>query len=210
MTDLIADLYARNIPLVMAGADGSFSASPPGDGVVALPGSFNPLHRGHTELLAAAAKASGRRGIYEISIQNVDKPDLPVEELMRRLEQFSGVSDVAVTAAPLFAGKAEALPGAWFALGFDTARRLLDDRYYPGDGKPGGEAERALAKLAERGVKFVVAGRADSSGRFREASELHPPERLREMFIYVPSGEFRADISSTELRRARERGPRRS
>lgn len=203
ITEALANLYSRKTLLVMAYSDGHLSNSPPPEPVVVLPGSFNPLHTGHRRLLKAASKATGRRGIFEISIENVDKPDLPVDELTKRLEQFRGVGDVAVTSAPLFSGKADALPGAWFALGFDTAVRLLEDKYYEDDGTPGSPAENAMKRLAERGVKFVVAGREDGSGTFRKASELKTPPSLRDMFTAIPEDEFRADISSTELRRQR-------
>jgi nicotinic acid mononucleotide adenylyltransferase len=199
MTDLIGKLYDREVRLVVARADGTFSLKPPADALV-LAGSFNPLHDGHRRLLAAAERASRRRGIFEISIENVDKPDLPRRELEERLAQFHGSHDVAVTRTRLFTEKAAALPGAWFVLGFDTAERLLDDRYYADDGKGPGIAVRALEKLAESGTRFVVAGREGKDGRYHRPEELKVPKPLRGMFVFIPPEEFRVDISSTELR----------
>ena len=40
---------------------------------IILSGSFNPFHIGHNNLLTAAEKLSGRNGILELSIFNVDK-----------------------------------------------------------------------------------------------------------------------------------------
>ena len=40
---------------------------------IILSGSFNPFHIGHNNLLTAAEKLSGRNGILELSIYNVDK-----------------------------------------------------------------------------------------------------------------------------------------
>jgi len=47
----------------------------PRPGCVYLPGSFNPLHEGHEQLLAAAVAAAGedKLGCYELSVGNADK-----------------------------------------------------------------------------------------------------------------------------------------
>lgn len=201
MAPTLDTIYSGETQLVIAKDDGSYSLSPPDVELVLLPGSFNPLHGGHQKLLDTASRLTGRRGMFEISIENVDKPDLPKTQLKRRLEQFAGYRDVAVTRAALFSDKAKLLPGAWFVLGFDTAIRLLDDRYYPGIEGQVSPAGKALHELADVGVRFVVAGREDDSGRFREADELDVPKSLRGMFIFIPASEFRADISSTQLRR---------
>src|SRR5262245_13441228 len=89
-----------------------------------LPGSFNPLHRGHTQLAAAAAVRLGVDVAFELSVANVDKPEMTAEEVRRRVAQFTGVGPVWVTRAPTFAAKAELFPGAAFVLGWDTAIRL--------------------------------------------------------------------------------------
>src|SRR5690349_16379855 len=72
-----------------------------------LPGSFNPLHRGHTTLAAVAAARLGAPVHFELSITNVDKPDLPIEEVERRVAQFTLVGPVWLTRATTFARKAE-------------------------------------------------------------------------------------------------------
>jgi nicotinic acid mononucleotide adenylyltransferase len=204
MTDLLGKLYARETRLVVAHADGTFSLTPPPKALV-LAGSFNPLHEGHRQLLAAGERVSRRRGIFEISIENVDKPDLPREELEQRLAQFRGSYDVAATRTRLFTEKAAALPGAWFVLGFDTAERLLDDRYYADDGKGPGNAERAMEKRAASGTRFVVAGRQGKDGRYHRPEDLKIPEKLRGMFVLILPEEFRVDISSTALRERQRR-----
>ena len=191
-------LYAGVTRLAVVQANGSFSGELPIGRFVALAGSFNPLHRGHRNLLSAAEKISGRIGIYEISVENVDKPDLPREELERRLKQFSGKTDVAITRAKLFSEKAEILPGTWFVIGYDTAVRLLDARYYSS-----GTVESHMRRFEEAGLKFLVAGRADNRGRFRGLKDLSLHESLSEMFIEIPESDFREDVSSTELRERR-------
>jgi hypothetical protein len=203
LSDLLRDLYEHRLRIVMVSEKGDQSRKLPIDPVV-LAGSFNPLHEGHRQLLEVAEQVTSRRGIFEISIENVDKPDLPRGELERRLQQLAGLRDVAVTRARLFSDKAHLLPGAWFVIGFDTAQRLIDDQYYADDGMPR-PAERALKGMLKQGARFVVAGRAGDDGRFRGFEDMDVPESLRELFIPVPQAMFRVDLSSTELRRLRGR-----
>ena len=194
-------LYAGQERYVVFHADGSFTT---GDDVrdrIVLAGSFNPLHRGHTRMLDSASRITGRRGLFEISVENVDKPDLPRDELGKRLNAFRNYGDVVITRAPLFAQKAALLKGCWFVLGFDTAIRLLDDRYYPA----ATTAEQEILSLGQAGTKFVVAGRVATDGKFRGLHDLVIPASIREMFLPLPESEFREDISSTELRQGRPR-----
>ena len=95
-----------------------------------LAASFNPLHRGHAGLLAAAQDIAGRPGCYELSIENVDKPRLSEPELRSRLLQFAGLAPVMVTNAPTFVEKSRLAPGSVFVTGVDTAERLFVDQYY--------------------------------------------------------------------------------
>lgn len=188
-------LYSGELRVALAHADGSWSTDVDLSEHVALAGSFNPLHSGHRRLADVAAQISDRKIVFEISIENVDKPDLPRPELERRLAQFRGIADVAITRARLFSDKAALLPGVWFVVGFDTAVRLLDDRYHSE-----GDATADLRRLVGLGVKFLVAGRADSQGKFRGLVSLDIPKDLVEMFIPIPESAFREDVSSTALR----------
>ena len=161
-----------------------------------LPGSFNPLHHGHTRLAAAAAAHLGAEVHFELSVVNADKPELPRDEVERRLAQFVGVAPVWVTRAATFDAKADLFPGAAFVLGWDTAVRVIDPKYY------GGEAARdaALRKLLDRGCRLVIGGRVDAGGAFRtwDADTL---AEFAELFVPLTEADFRADVSSTELRR---------
>lgn len=166
-----------------------------------LPGSFNPLHDGHRELLMAAEnRRPGKEGAFELSIGNADKGLLDQSEIERRVKQFVATgAPVILTQAPLFTMKAELFPSSTFVVGYDTAVRLVQERYY------GSETAMMLqfAKLAHQKCDFIVAGRVDKvTGRFHTLEDIEIPEVLRRgsLFSALSADEFRLDISSTELR----------
>ena len=188
---------------------------------VILPGSFNPAHDGHREMLAAAAALRpGHALAFELAVTNADKGTLAAEEVRRRAEQFfpvraeklptdsalerpsdpSRTTSLLLTRAPLFSQKAALFPGATFVVGYDTAIRLVMPKYY------GGEVEmlRAFEEIRNLGCSFVVAGRAATTAEgkaFLTLADVDVPEQLRDVFEALPG--FRNDISSTEIR---ERG----
>ncbi|HEY1380437.1 MAG TPA: hypothetical protein VGF55_26785 [Gemmataceae bacterium] len=162
-----------------------------------LSGSFNPLHDGHRRLAEAAAARLGVPVAFELCAANAEKPPLGAAELMRRLRQFEMLAAVWVTRAATFAAKAELFPGAAFVVGADTAERVVAPRFY------GGSSERmlsALAAIRAAGCRFVVAGRADASGRFVAAEAVGVPAQFRDLFDPLSEAEFRHDLSSTQLR----------
>jgi hypothetical protein len=160
-----------------------------------LAGSFNPLHRGHRLLREAAEERLHGPVCYELSVLNADKPPLDGAEVLRRLAQFEDGS-VAVTRAATFVDKATLLPGATFVVGIDTAARIVNTRFYGGDPR---EMHRCLAAIKDAGCRFLVAGRW-IAGRFQTLSEIGVPPKHTGLFLELSAGEFRCDLSSTELR----------
>ena len=161
-----------------------------------LPGSFNPLHEGHTTLAAVAAARLGMPVHFELSAVNVDKADLPAEEIRKRVDQFAGVGPVWVTRAATFVEKASLFPGAAFVVGWDTALRLVDPGYH------GGPAARdaALRTLSGAGNRFVVGGRVDAGGAFRIWDRGSTADEFADLFVALTERDFRVDISSRALR----------
>jgi cytidyltransferase-like protein len=165
-------------------------------GVALLPGSFNPLHHGHQELARVAAQLAGREVLFELSVLNVDKPPLTHAETERRVAQFRGEGRVLLTRAPRFVEKARLFPGSVFVIGWDTAVRLVQPRYYQ-DSEA--QMHAALDEMRALETRFLVAGRATEDG-FQALEHATLPAPYASMFESIPESLFRADVSSTELR----------
>ena len=161
-----------------------------------LPGSFNPLHHGHERLARTAGDVMGSEVVYEISVTNVDKPPLTGEEVRLRLDQFRGKARVVLTQAETYHKKSALFPGCTFVIGWDTAVRLVDPRYYGGDESC---MLTALAEIWAAGCCFLVAGRAEG-GKFNTLSEVPIPQGFSQIFKSIPESAFRVDVSSTALR----------
>ena len=161
-----------------------------------LPGSFNPVHHGHRGMLARAGADAG--GAYELAILNPDKPPLSPGDAAQRLSRFFAGESVWLTRAPTFPEKARIFPGATFVVGVDTIVRIADPRYYGGvEG-----LRKAISVLGA--CRFLVFGRLAES-EFDTLGSIALPDSLRALCEGVSEAEFRADVSSTELRRTRRK-----
>ena len=211
MKDPIERLYSSDLEFVVVEPDGRQHTVAPKKAVV-LAASFNPLHRGHAGLLAAAQDITGRPGCYELSIENVDKPRLSEPELRSRLLQFAGLAPVMVTNAPTFVEKSRLAPGSVFVTGVDTAERLFVDRYYDRkDRSPTGPdnvspTAGALNELRRNGCRMLVAGRVMGGRGFVTLDDLTVPPEFQDLLEAIPESAFREDISSTAVRDGSHRG----
>ena len=139
---------------------------------------------------------------FELSITNVDKPPLAEPEIHCRLAQFDDSESVAVTRAHVFYRKAALFPGCAFVIGYDTAVRLVDPRYYAGSYAVMVSALETDSHATA--ADFLVAGRVHDSA-FRTLDRRYPyPRGFSDLFGPIPESAFRQDVSSTELRGALE------
>jgi hypothetical protein len=185
-SDPLGDLLAGRVPVIQLqrGAVAAVGAAAP---TVLLPGSFNPLHTGHTQLLQAACDAvgGGATGGFELSVTNADKGVLPRGEVENRERQFAaGVHALVLTDAPLFVQKAALLPGTVFVVGVDTALRIVMPKYYGGSEAAMTET---LHTIMRHKCSFLVAGRL-VDGAFVEPTAVAAPPGLEGAAVLLVCG----------------------
>lgn len=202
LSEAAHQLYRRQIDYFGVYADGR-TCGREAQPQVLLSGAFNPLHDGHLGMANAAETYLTRPVAFELAATNVDKPALPPQAVLERVAQFAGRWPVFVSNAPTFVEKARLYPGATFVTGYDTAERILHNRYY---GHSDSEMLAALSTIRAQGCRFLVAGRVQDHERFNTTRDLDIPAGFADLFQPLPG--FRHDISSTALRTAGKRGSR--
>ncbi len=145
-------------------------------------GSFNPLHEGHVAIYDLLVY-NGYTVCFEISRARRNKESYTDEEMNQRLEQFSWKYPVLETDLMYFIDKYEALKdvNASFAMGYDTAERLLKDGNF------------------NKEMKFVLVGRM-TNGVYYDAKQLVPLFGKCECVTF----DMRKEVSSTAIRKSKE------
>ncbi len=194
---IIAQLRSGKHAVAWALPDGTVSTtiSQPPRGL--LSGSFNPVHVGHRKLRSVAEKLIGGPVHFELSLINAEKPPLNSFEIEQRRHQFDDVPLV-MSAAPLFVDKARLFPGTIFIIGYDTAVRILDPRFYQGDQQ---KLQTSLEAIGSLGCRFLVAGRL-TDAEFLSIADLPVPAEFQDLFQPIPEDSFREDVSSSGIRNA--------
>ncbi|CAB9497406.1 expressed unknown protein [Seminavis robusta] len=164
--------------------------------------------------------------VFELSITNADKPAMEADEVARRVSLFRDVMPdgqqwgILLTSAPLFSDKIRALQqyytptdasNKWsFVIGTDTMVRVLNSKYYNDSYEQMLQAQRSM------GAGFVVGGRLNQDKQKQqqqtnieqvefvtgEEALVGLPEDVQELFVLLKESDFRADISSSEIRAA--------
>ena len=141
----------QNVPLTLLGEYTDMKPK-----IVMLPGSFNPFHSGHKSALdSSLVQFDSSVGIYELCVSNVDKLSMEYEEVLRRLDQFK-TTPIILTNTPRFMDKVVEFPGVSFAIGIDTAIRLIDPKYTNGDKKT---MIDSIINMTSKGTLFFVTSR---------------------------------------------------
>lgn len=160
-----------------------------------LPGSFNPLHRGHRGMVRVAERRLRCAVNLELSVSNVDKPPLDMFAIADRVAAMAPFRPCWLTQAPTFIEKARLFPGSTFLVGDDTIRRFLSGRY---DAGPVHQRE-VYVEFVGLGCRFLAFGRLHA-GTYRVIGPQDLPPELAGACDVVSEAEFREDISSTQLR----------
>ena len=201
--DPIEKLLSGNTDIVKVRSDGTLSEHSKLHGLAFLSGAFNPFHIGHSELAKAASRMLGRNVLFDLSVQNADKGQISHSEICSLLCQFQWPHEVVLTREPLFAQKALYFPNAVFVVGYDTALRILQNKYYGGDSA---KVMGFLSSFNKTGCRFLVAGR-HWEGSYHTVSDLNIPEQFKGLFDELPENLFRVDTSSSAIRQIIESSP---
>ena len=165
------------------------------DGLLILPGSFNPIHDGHRQMLAVAERMTDRLGAFELTVRNADKPGLDFLTLEERILAIEE-RPVWLTNVPTYAEKAALFPGTTFILGVDTLARIGQLRFYQNREDL---METAIHAFVRHDCHFIVFGRQQGQD-FHTLKDLNVPIELKHRCTEVPEDQFRHDVSSTQIR----------
>ena len=173
------------------------------EGTIVYPGSFNPIHNGHTSLMTAALGHVGgsRIILIEISLGNVDKSTITINECYSRLKQIvvfldkTDLTNVGVifTKESTFKGKSILFQKCHFLIGYDTLVRILDATYLiDGDTM----LSMICSILYRNGCRFVIGGRHaiqnDGSSEFQVVTDGYIEEKLSCSILNFPTNAFDA------------------
>ncbi|MGL4594921.1 MAG: hypothetical protein ACRCUY_09360 [Thermoguttaceae bacterium] len=166
-----------------------------------FPGSFNPIHQGHLQMVDIAQERLGSRVALEIATQTMGKPPLDYIDLQNRLNEINQSSPdqvVWVTRASLFEEKSRLFIGpTTFIVGADTLKRFSQLSYYHHSFH---QLQDILRMIAIRECRFLVFARK-SAEKIETLESLDIPDMLRTLSDSVPESIFAINMSSRDIRK---------
>jgi phosphopantetheine adenylyltransferase len=100
---------------------------------ILFPGSFNPIHDKHIEIVQAVTAKTGNSVTLSIAKDNADKGTIDLETMKARVDEIrKNLPEISVQCSDpaLFTDKAIKNPFSTFIVGMDTLNRILDPKYY--------------------------------------------------------------------------------
>jgi hypothetical protein len=179
-----------------------------------LSASFNPIHDGHRRMRAITSQRTGLPCHLELTLRNAAKLPLDYLSLQERLHSLRDETGfLIISNASTFVDKAWLFPNTTFAVGHDTAMRIMDSKYY---GSSSQSLEFMYQNLIDLDASFLVFGRTTADNTFQTIDPTEPscfPESMSYKYWskhchVVPESEFRQDVSSTSIREAMTNGRR--
>lgn len=164
LSDAYNQLVSGELPFFIFDHGGHIRTSLKAKGQIHLvPGSFDPLHDAHRWMLSCGKQVFENGSYFETSVKRWDKPDVDLETMKRKLEQFRNFAPVLVTSAPRMIGKIGLLRSYgfypyWdsvvFHIGMDTYNRMCTD--YVGKEMAGLSAKFVVYDRIVNGVRLTL------------------------------------------------------
>ena len=195
--------------------------------VLVMDSSYNPPTRAHVQLCLSAISQHTKLDIDTLvmllATKNADKQQSTIDDYVNRMElmktvaldelSIDGVETlIAATSASLFRDKAQLLKQylgkddcqLYFVLGYDTAIRLFDMKYYP-ESKC---IQEALLSLFSTGVHLLIAARSHDSHLMEQFMRdvIYSNAEWSSLVHLIEMPPEYVDISSTRVRQCLQNG----
>lgn len=197
------------------------------ENTLVFPGTFNPIHNGHIELVKVALIKLGwditkpnPLIVFDIGCNNADKGFKSIDEIKKIIDQNviilkdSGITNFAfsVSSVSLYSDKSYIYKNCYILQGSDTFERVLNTKYYEHSEY---KLIFSLTEIFMNGCKLIIGGRLSSPSdstilisdkKFITASSIinekgkNIPAKILDTYIELSEEDFRVDLSSSEIK----------